>query len=403
MASEHVVIDWPITPYTGWGNYGIQLIQALLQRNREIPLPSYTNDHTSFCDPLWLSKLRELESQAGQLREVLAAMPAGNQLATNARLCFSPMGNCIEQPRLRANYQVGVTFFECSRFSERHLHNLKAYDLVIAGSRWNADLLIQLGCNDVELVHQGIDTSRFNPEPVPRLVQRSLVIFSGGKLEARKGQDIVLAAFRELLRSHPDAMLMVAWGNVGGVALETIAQMPHCHGVPEAATPRALASWLEANGIPEANLMVLPSLVNQQLPNLIKQADVAVFTSRCEGGTNLMAMETLACGVPTVLSANTGHLDLLELNLPHVIGVGNNGLGAVNKDICRPYGGDPLGLWGETDPLEVAASWRAIAADRAQWRSRGIAGALKFKSFSWAASMAKLIKLLEQRELLAAV
>lgn len=403
MASKHVVIDWPITPYTGWGNYGIQLIQALLQRNREIPLPSYTNDHTSFCDPLWLSKLRELESQAGQLREILAAMPAGNQLATNARLCFSPMGNCIEQPRLRANYQVGVTFFECSRFSERHLHNLKAYDLVIAGSRWNADLLIQLGCNDVELVHQGIDTSRFNPEPVPRLVQRSLVIFSGGKLEARKGQDIVLAAFRELLRSHPDAMLMVAWGNVGGVALETIAQMPHCHGVPEAATPRALASWLQANGIPEANLMVLPSLVNQQLPNLIKQADVAVFTSRCEGGTNLMAMETLACGVPTVLSANTGHLDLLELNLPHVIGVGNNGLGAVNKDICRPYGGDPLCLWGETDPLEVAASWRAIAADRAQWRSRGIAGALKFKSFSWAASMAKLIRLLEQRELLAAV
>jgi glycosyltransferase involved in cell wall biosynthesis len=403
MASEHLVIDWPITPYTGWGNYGMQLIQALLQRNREIPLPSYNNDHTSFCDPLWLSKLRELETQAGQLREVLAAMPAGNQLATNARLCFSPMGNCIDQPRLRANYQVGVTFFECSRFSERHLHNLKAYDLVIAGSRWNADLLIQLGYNDVELVHQGIDTSRVNPEPVPRLVQRSLGIFSGGKLEARKGQDIVLAAFRELLRSHPDAMLMVAWGNVGSIALETIAQMPHCQGMPEAATPRALARWLQANGIPEANLMVLPSLVNQQLPNLIKQADVAVFTSRCEGGTNLMAMETLACGVPTVLSANTGHLDLLELNLPHLIGVGNNGLGAVNKDICRPYGGDPLGLWGETDPLEVAASWRAIAADRAQWSSRGIAGALKFKSFSWAASMAKLIKILEQRELLAAV
>ena len=93
MASKHVVIDWPITPYTGWGNYGMQLIQALLQRNREIPLPSYNNDHTSFCDPLWLSKLRELETQASQLREVLAAMPAGNQLATNARLCFSPMGN----------------------------------------------------------------------------------------------------------------------------------------------------------------------------------------------------------------------------------------------------------------------------------------------------------------------
>lgn len=402
MAREHVVIDWPLTPYTGWGNYGIQLIQAFLHRNRELPLPAYANDHTSFCDPLWLSKLRELEKQATQLREFLAAMPAGNQLATNARLCFSPMGNCIDQPRLRAKHQVGVTFFECSRFSERHLHNLKAYDLVIAGSRWNANLLIQLGFNDVELVHQGIDISRFNPEPVPLLVQRSLVIFSGGKLEARKGQDIVLAAFRELLRSYPDAMLMVAWGNVGGVALETIAQMPHCHGLPEAATPRALASWLAANGIPEANLMVLPSLVNQQLPNLIKQADVAVFTSRCEGGTNLMAMETLACGVPTVISANTGHLDLLELDLAHAIGVGGSGLGQVDDQICKPYGGDPLGLWGETDPHELAAIWRNIAGERALWRAKGHAGAVQFKKFSWGASMAKLINLLEQRGLLPA-
>ena len=35
----------------------------------------------------------------------------------------------------------------------------------------------------------------FNPEPVPRFLKRSLVIFSGGKLENRKGQDIVIAAF----------------------------------------------------------------------------------------------------------------------------------------------------------------------------------------------------------------
>ena len=45
------------------------------------------------------------------------------------------------------------------------------------------------------------------------------------------------------------------------------------------------------------NVFLLPCVVNRQLPHLIKQADVAVFASRCEGGTNLMAMETLACGV----------------------------------------------------------------------------------------------------------
>ena len=34
---------------------------------------------------------------------------------------------------------------------------------------------------------------------MPRLLKRSLVIFSGGKLENCKGQDIVIAAFRRLL------------------------------------------------------------------------------------------------------------------------------------------------------------------------------------------------------------
>ena len=36
------------------------------------------------------------------------------------------------------------------------------------------------------------------------------------------------------------------------------------------------------NGIP-SNVFLLPCVVNRQLPHLIKQADVAVFASRCEG------------------------------------------------------------------------------------------------------------------------
>ena len=149
-------------------------------------------------------------------------------------------------------------------------------------------------------MHQGVDTALFNPEPVPLLLRRSLVIFSGGKLENRKGQDIVIAAFRQLLRHYPDALLIAAWGNMGHVGLNTIAVSPHVQGAPERGRADAIGPWLEANGVPAANVFLLPCLVNRQLPHLIKQADVAVFASRCEGGTNLMAMETLACGVPTL-------------------------------------------------------------------------------------------------------
>ena len=30
MVDRQALIDWPLTPYTGWGGYGIQLAQALL-------------------------------------------------------------------------------------------------------------------------------------------------------------------------------------------------------------------------------------------------------------------------------------------------------------------------------------------------------------------------------------
>ena len=175
---------------------------------------------------------------------------------------------------------VGVTFFECSRFSKKDLEILDQFDLVISGSRWNQALLKRQGIDRAHLVHQGVDTAVFNPEPVPRLLKRSLVIFSGGKLENRKGQDIVIAAFRLLLRSHPDALLIAAWGNIGHVGLKTIAASPHVQGAPERGRADAISPWLEANGIPRANVYLLPCVVNRQLPHLIKQADVAVLQVR---------------------------------------------------------------------------------------------------------------------------
>ena len=244
-------------------------------------------------------------------------------------------------------------------------------------------------------MHQGVDTAVFNPEPVPRFLKRSLVIFSGGKLENRKGQDIVIAAFRRLLVQYPDALLIAAWGNVGHVGLNTIAASPYVQGTPEQGRNEAIGSWLEANGIPRANVFVLPCVVNRQLPHLIKQADVAVFASRCEGGTNLMAMETLACGVPTLISANTGHLDLLAMGFGHALPMGQAGSGQVEPHVHPSYGGDPLGLWGETDPEELHHWWLRIAANRDEWHQLGRQHADAVKTLSWRESMRKLLELVE--------
>ena len=68
-------------------------------------------------------------------------------------------------------------------------------------------------CPRVVRVLQGVDTAVFNPIPVPRLINARLVIFSGGKLEIRKGQDIVIHAFRELLADLSRFSFIASWCN----------------------------------------------------------------------------------------------------------------------------------------------------------------------------------------------
>ena len=56
-----------------------------------------------------------------------------------------PLGNLVPAPRFTASKHVGVTFFECSRFSQKDLEILNKFDLVISGSRWNQALIEEAG------------------------------------------------------------------------------------------------------------------------------------------------------------------------------------------------------------------------------------------------------------------
>ena len=50
------------------------------------------------------------------------------------------------------------------------------------------------------------------------------------------------------------------------------------------------------------------------MPEVFREVDIAVFPNRCEGGTNLFAMEALSSGLICAISSNTGHLDIIKNN-----------------------------------------------------------------------------------------
>jgi glycosyltransferase involved in cell wall biosynthesis len=138
------------------------------------------------------------------------------------------------------------------------------------------------------------------------------VVFSGGKLEFRKGQDLVIRAFKVLQDRHADVQLVNAWFNPWAFSLETMAISPYIDF--KRTTPDHTAfvgELLVANGIDLRNVVTLPALPNAAMPKVYWDTDIGLFLNRCEGGTNLVLMEYMACGRPVIASFSSGHRDIL--------------------------------------------------------------------------------------------
>jgi glycosyltransferase involved in cell wall biosynthesis len=203
-------------------------------------------------------------------------------------------------------------------------------------------------------------------------------VFSGGKLERRKGQDLALAAFKVFAARHPDALLVTAWHSPWPKVASTLDVSGLAAPVRFAADGAVdIVGWAVASGVPAGQILDLGVIPNASLPPVLREMDVALFPNRCEGGTNLVAMECMACGVPAILSKNSGHLDLIEDGACYPLERQGELAGKEG-----PFGDVPG--WGESDIDEIVAALEAAYADRAEARRRGLAGAEILKRYSWA-------------------
>ncbi len=138
-----------------------------------------------------------------------------------------------------------------------------------------------------------IDLACFVPSKEPRPANRPLTIISTGAPSLRKGTPYLLEAFRIVRKAHPSARLILndgvhdslrpLLGRYSDLPIEWIPRLPH----PQ------LAAQLR-----EADIFVLPSL---------------------EEGMARTALEAMACGLPCVLTENTGSSDLIAPELTGTI------------------------------------------------------------------------------------
>jgi glycosyltransferase involved in cell wall biosynthesis len=385
-----IYVDFPLGSAFGWGICGKY---CTLELARRVPTRTVVEEFSQegVGDGLEWRELAPLLLP----RERLARFPREGQIV---RL-DGPLLECIAgkemlpaSPTLRGTRTVGYSFFEDNVLDPAWIENARRhFDWVATGSSWCTLLLREHGLDAVSTVVQGVDQSVFFPGSGHREFFRDrFVVFSGGKLELRKGQDIVIRAYKVLQDRHDDVMLVNSWYNPWPFSVHTMKASRLIRFDPPESSPSYLQTVhgiLGDNGIDAGRVVTLLPQPNRLMPRIYANTDVGLFPNRCEGGTNLVLMEYMACGKPVVASNVTGHRDVLSAD--NALAIDARGATEV-----RGADGKAVARWPEPDLEQTVAQLEYAYQHRSRLAALGARAGEDMKSWTWGRTAEAFLRLL---------
>lgn len=389
MDARSVYMNWAMSSYTGWGVYGLYMALHWCQ---DPDLCLYVSGAISrdnlALDALRMQALEPVMRRSAAFQAKLAGISGQaalvQGLALNAFDEGFVVGEMAHDVRLLGEPTVAVAFFETTRLAAEAIKRAAQYPVIVTGSSWTTDILRAHGLTQVRKVIQGADPTLFNPAPRLGLFPDRFKVFSGGKLERRKGQDLVLAAFRRFAARRPDALLVTAWHSPFNAYAKSLDSSGLAAPVPSHRPGELdIRAWAGASGVGPDHIIDLGMIPNARMPALLREMDIALFPNRAEGGTNMVAMEAMGCGTPCILSANTGHLDLIEDDNCYPLVQQGELAGAEG-----PFEG--VSGWGECDVDEIVETLERAYLHRQEARERGLRGAVAQGERTWARTAASM-------------
>ena len=375
-----IYINMPLGFAHGWGVCGRYITRELAKLG-PVRLITRPFEVASIGDALEHHELRSLVATA----EDLAAFAAVQQLrVANGPLLQSIADHTLMplQPELRGRSTIGYVFFEQNLIQPAWIENGRAfYDRVLTGSTWCTELLRQAGLENVGTIIQGIDPAIFFPRTESaggrEFLADKFVVFSGGKFELRKGQDVVIRAVKVLQDRHADVVLVNAWHNPWQSSLETMrASNLIRFNLRSGSYLEVIQQILADNGIDLRRVVTCLPQPNASMARVYANSDVGLFPNRCEGGTNLVMMEYMACGKPVVATQSTGHSDIVTEH--NALVVRNQG------EITLRRGGEPIARWPQPDLNDVIDKLEFAYQNREQLRVLGRRAAADLGQLTWA-------------------
>jgi glycosyltransferase involved in cell wall biosynthesis len=173
-------------------------------------------------------------------------------------------------------------------YYHRSLEMMEHVDYVLAASTFVSRSFLSRGFKPERVLHhpRTVNFSMFYPAKNERPKDRPLTLVSTGLLCLRKGSPYLFEAFRLVRKKVPGVRLLVrrSIGTDFKHVLARYSDLP--------------ITWLEA--MPHA-----------ELAEHLRQADIFLLPS-LEDGLALTVVEALACGLPAIVTPNTGASDLIQ-------------------------------------------------------------------------------------------
>jgi glycosyltransferase involved in cell wall biosynthesis len=171
---------------------------------------------------------------------------------------------------------------------ERSREMMEHVDFVLSPSSFVSRSFLERGFKPEQILKNiyPLDLSCFKPAAEPRPKDRPITVIGTGALSLRKGAPYLLEAFRMVHKKHPSIrfrLTQVVQNNAAPI-LSKYGDLP--------------IDWA-------------PGLPHPQLAARLQSSDIFVLPS-LEEGLARTALEAMACGLPVILTPNTGTNDFVQ-------------------------------------------------------------------------------------------
>ena len=189
--------------------------------------------------------------------------------------------------RIGSGKFIGFPIFELDTFSDLEKHHLDSCDELMVCSKWAKGIVDKVGLDvATHVVPLGVDRDIFK-SCLPRTHSKT-IFFNCGKWEVRKGHDILIDAFKSVLKHDTDVELWMMCSNPFN-------------------SPEEENKWQNLYSHP--NVKIIPRAETQaEVYNIMSQVDCGVFPSRGEGW-NLELLEMMSLGKHVITTDYSAHTE----------------------------------------------------------------------------------------------